>query len=721
MALTLLLKKYSFVLKCLISVHLFKISPMIMRKVKIFSIFLISMLSHISSAQELVVFSDIPSRTPSDKYTCRVRQVGSNVWNNAFVLQTISSASPNPQVNGYVSNLANWSASWIAFEFSGTPVEVEISKVGGASITKGMVRPVGHASAATVSNGKIYVTFNQAANINVDIDGQMEDQYTGMGYTGPPVHTISIFANPVFKKPILTNPRVYQLNPGDAIPANTTWDTLVFNPGIHRIGQPYEIASNKVLYIPGDAVVHGTINPPNLWGNSAAVNWSVYGSGTLSSEEVARNTAGNKPFTYQASGVRLEGFVIADPAHHTLNMNNSNFTDLTKANIYKNLKILGWRINGDGLNAFRNSIITDCFFRCQDDHFYYGGDDVKISNCVNWSDYNGAVVYVTKGGTTTGQTYFRDIKVIYHRAGWHYWQGGRVISFRDRQPGNVIKNVEIKNVLIEDPFPAFPPFYFRMTNPNSSAALMDYDNILIENVVQRSLGVSRSNDANLGKPRNSMLGLDATRKFANITFKNCAYNNVPLGSYADGDFATNSFDQNVVFLLDGVLPLTLLKFSGYSKENNAFLAWETSDEKNTSHFEIERSTDGLTYKKVGEIKCRNNATGVNKYTFSDAMGTPNAYLYYRLKQVDNGEKFKYSTIISIKSNDSDGQSLLIFPNPANNVINIDSENGFQIYNAMGQMVKENKQKTVQINISDLPDGVYLLKTSKEVRQFIKAK
>ena len=117
-----------------------------------------------------------------------------------------------------------------------------------------MVRPVGHASAATVSNGKIYVTFNQAANINVDIDGQMEDQYTGMGYTGPPVHTISIFANPVFKKPILTNPRVYQLNPGDAIPANTTWDTLVFNPGIHRIGTPYEIASNKVLYIPGDVM-----------------------------------------------------------------------------------------------------------------------------------------------------------------------------------------------------------------------------------------------------------------------------------------------------------------------------------------------------------------------------------------------------------------------------------------------------------------------------------
>jgi hypothetical protein len=71
--------------------------------------------------------------------------------------------------------LANWTASWIAFEFSGTPVEVEISKVGGAPINKAMVRPVGHASAARIENGKAYVIFDKPSNVNVDIDGQLED------------------------------------------------------------------------------------------------------------------------------------------------------------------------------------------------------------------------------------------------------------------------------------------------------------------------------------------------------------------------------------------------------------------------------------------------------------------------------------------------------------------------------------------------------------------
>ena len=512
----------------------------------------------ILEAQKLITFPNIPGRDSSEHYVCRVRQVGATEWQDAFVLQTISKPevkdANGANLTGYKNNLLNWTASWIAFEFSGSPVEVEISKVGGAPITKAKVRPVGYASEATIADGKVYVTFENPANVNVDIDGQMEDKYTGMGYSGPPVHTISLFANPVFKEPDLSNPRVYALNPGEAIPSDRSdWDTIYFKPGVHRIGTPFLISSNKVLYIPGNAVVHGTIHPPDAWGSSAAANWSVYGSGTLSGEEVARapGEKWNKPFTYQANRVRLEGFVVADPAHHTFNMNNST-EDPANVNVYKNLKVLGWRVNGDGLNAFRNSEITDCFFRCQDDHFYYGGDNVRISNCTCWSDYNGAVVYVTKGAKNMESSYFKDIKVIYHRAGWHYWEGGRVISFRDRKPGNTIKNVQINNVLVEDPFPAFPPIYCKMSNPDNSGASIDYDNIIIENVNQEHPGVSGAGDNNYGKPRNTMLGLDDARKFSNITFKNCYYNGKWLGSFEDGDFLVNRYVENISFILDSV-------------------------------------------------------------------------------------------------------------------------------------------------------------------------
>lgn len=506
-------------------------------------------------AQELKTFPAIPGRAPSDQYACRVRAVGSSLWKNAFVLQTISKPEVKVEgfnTSGYSNSLLNWSASWIAFEFSGSRVEVEISKVGGAPITKAMVRPVGHASAARIANGKAYVLFDRPANVNVDIDGQMEDRYTGMGYSGPPVHTISLFANPIFPEPDTTRNKVLILNPGDSIPADRSiWDTIYFKPGVHRIGVPFKIESNEVLYIPGNAVVHGTIHPPNLPGVKAAVRWTVYGSGALSGEEVTRDitTKDTKPFTYQAGGVRLEGFVVVDPAFHTFNMNASTM-DTLLANQYRNLKILGWRINGDGINAFRNSVISDCFFRTQDDHFYYGGDNVKISNCVTWSDFNGSVLFVTKGASVMESSYFKDIKVIYHRAGWHYWEGGRIISFREKEPGDTIVNVQIRNVLVEDPFPAFPPFYMKMLNPSNSNESVRFENILIENVRQAHPGVASGLDDANGKPRNTLLGLDSARKFSNITFKNCFYDGKWLGSFQDGGFLTNEFLKNVTFVLD---------------------------------------------------------------------------------------------------------------------------------------------------------------------------
>jgi hypothetical protein len=509
-------------------------------------------------AQKLVTFPDIPGRTPSDKYMCRVRQVGSDEWKSAFVIQTKCKNNPDENTpptgadNGYFKILDGWSASFIAFEFSGTSVEVEISKVGGAAITKAMVRPVGHASAATIVNGKAYIAFDKPANVNVDIDGQMEDKYTGMDYAGPKIHTITLFGNPVYKEPSSNNPRVISLNPGETIPlgTSTAWDTIYFKPGIHNIGTPYTIHSNKVLYIPGNAIVHGTIHPKNAWGNDASKKWSVYGSGAISGENILWTGDDNKnakTFTYQAEAARMEGFVVMDPANHTFNMNHTGPD--ASVNVYKNIKVFGWRKNSDGVNAFRNSTITDCFFRVQDDVFYYGGDNVKISNCVTWNDANGAVVYVTKGATTMDMSYFKDIKVIYHRAYWHYWDGGRVISFRDRKPGNTIKNVQIRNVLIEDPKSAFPPFFLKMSNPDNSSAAVTFDNIIIENVRQQYPAVTVPGRE---PTRNTMLGLDDNRKFKNITFKNCYYNGKWLGSFADGGFLVNKYVENIKFILDSV-------------------------------------------------------------------------------------------------------------------------------------------------------------------------
>lgn len=657
-------------------------------------------------AQKLITFPDIPGRTPSDKYVCRVRQVGTDEWKSAFVIQTKCKNNPDENTpptgadNGYFKMLDGWSASYIAFEFSGTSLEVEISKVGGAPITKAMVRPVGHASAATIANGKAYIVFDKPANVNVDIDGQMEDKYTGMDYAGLKIHTISLFGNPVYKEPKSTNPRVISLNPGQAIPTDyTKWDTIYFKPGIHNIGTPYIIQSNKVLYIPGNAIVHGTIHPKNAWGNDASKKWSVYGSGAISGENILWTGDENKSaktFTYQAEAARMEGFVVIDPGNHTFNMGHTGPD--ASVNVYKNIKIFGWRKNSDGINAFKNSVITDCFFRVQDDVFYYGGDNVKISNCVTWNDANGAVVYVTKGATTMDMSYFKDIKVIYHRAYWHYWDGGRVISFRDRKPGNVIRNVQIRNVLIEDPKSAFPPFFLKMSNPDNSNSAVVFDNINIENVRQQYPSVTLpGRDAT----RNTMLGLDVARKFKNITFKNCYYNGKWLGSFEDGNFLVNKYVENISFILDSVKRQVSLSV-------NNDLGGTVSGAGNYTH--------GLNTTVL--------AKPANGYVFSGWMVGSNTvsvnpqYTFTVMKDLELKAVFSFPTHTSNRID----IPFSIYPNPATDKLYINFPDSdvrkIQLVDLTGKIVYEANQisQNESIDLSGFISGLYIVRvhTSNDI-------
>lgn len=500
-----------------------------------------------SQVSKLKTFPDIPGRDSSKHYTCRVREAGSDQWKPSFVLQTMSKPDVTKEdqqtTTKYTEALAGWTASWISFEFSGTSVVVEISKNSGEPIQKAMVRPVGHASAAEIIDGKAYVRFDEPANVNVDIDGQMEDTYTGMGYNGPPIHTISIFANPVYHEPDTTNSNVYALEPGEAIPQRSAWDTLYFTPGIHEIGVPHIMESYESYYIPGDAVVHGTLR--SSWGTS---DITVYGSGTLSGEKITRAVYGDeesRPIHGSGQSAKFAGIVIPDPAYHTVIYDNSSNSP-QNVNIFDNLKILGWRVNGDGIHTFRNGEVVNCFIRTQDDASYYSRT-VKIHNSVFWNDWNGAVVRIVKGDEVEGTSSFEDNVVIYHRANWHYWDGGRVIAFRDAGPGKTIKNVLVKNILIEDPFPAFPPFWFTMDPEGDGTKEQVMENVRIEKVYQEHPGVRGDQDSQRGKPRNTMMGLNAKNKFSNITFKHCYYNGKWLGSFEDGDFKVNEFIENITF------------------------------------------------------------------------------------------------------------------------------------------------------------------------------
>lgn len=120
------------------------------------------------------------------------------------------------------------------------------------------------------------------------------------------------------------------------------------------------------------------------------------------------------------------------------------------------------------------------------------------------------------------------------------------------------------------------------------------------------------------------------------------------------------------------LPVDWFKFEAKPTENGNLLHWATASERNNSHFEVERAEDGQHFTRIGNVKGNGQSSQINSYTFVDK--TPLAAVnYYRLKQVDTEGSFTYSKTIAVSSVvlEKDA-SILVAPNPANDVLIVQS-------------------------------------------------
>jgi len=94
------------------------------------------------------------------------------------------------------------------------------------------------------------------------------------------------------------------------------------------------------------------------------------------------------------------------------------------------------------------------------------------------------------------------------------------------------------------------------------------------------------------------------------------------------------------------IPVTIINFSGKGSGINNILSWKVAHEQNITHYDLERSIDGINFMLAGKI----SATGNSEYSYSDNVSGINASLYYyRLKSTDADGNFKYSAIVKIRS------------------------------------------------------------------------
>ena len=214
---------------------------------------------------QLHVYGPVPGLEPSPFYRLQLREASEDTWTQAFTLVTACTGDNFCNTTGIYSHLANWSNSYINFEMeAGAEVEVKITKLFEDAltrryeITKAVVHPRQAATSCRVGEaGKAVVTINKPGLFTVDINGQMDDQDTGMlpqnrgVYEGPPIHTLTIFANPVLaNKPGLAEAGVEVVRPGEQPLEEGDWHTLYFLPGLHDIGLGLKLPHPDYLGLP---------------------------------------------------------------------------------------------------------------------------------------------------------------------------------------------------------------------------------------------------------------------------------------------------------------------------------------------------------------------------------------------------------------------------------------------------------------------------------------
>jgi hypothetical protein len=205
------------------------------------------------------------------------------------------------------------------------------------------------------------------------------------------------------------------------------------------------------------------------------------------------------------------------------------------------------------------------------------------------------------------------------------------------------------------------------------------------------------------------------------------YGTVGTSSEAAGVVTTNrtaitSFSDFAIGLFDILLPVDLLSFQVKPENNNSILTWRVSNEINMSNYTVEYSTDGKTFTEIGKVDAVNNK--IYKFIHNSPA---NGINYYRLKMVDNDETHDFSNIETILFKSGTETTVVIYPNPAENLITLlstDEIESIKIYDALSKEVLNTTINALDktIDVSFLAKGAYILQIEMVDKSlFVKSK
>lgn len=173
--------------------------------------------------------------------------------------------------------------------------------------------------------------------------------------------------------------------------------------------------------------------------------------------------------------------------------------------------------------------------------------------------------------------------------------------------------------------------------------------------------------------------------------------------------ATDTGEGFFVLAQSSPMPIEMSRFEVTTDKNEVKLQWEIEFAQHVSHFEIQHSSDGIQYEKIGTVNFLND---IYEYEFG-LNNLKSGTHYFRIKTIDLNKSFDYSDIRSVLI--STQQSVTLSPNPADHYVTIQSNEKpiqeISVYNMSGQNVlsiSHLDQQKRTINTENLIKGMYVV-------------
>ena len=169
------------------------------------------------------------------------------------------------------------------------------------------------------------------------------------------------------------------------------------------------------------------------------------------------------------------------------------------------------------------------------------------------------------------------------------------------------------------------------------------------------------------------------------------------------------------------LAVSWLSFEALPSGSGIELRWQTAQELNASHFEVEHSINNRDWFYLGTIVATGNSNTAQTYRYQHSSPAAGSN-FYRIKEVDQDGKVSYSKTVKAVWGEVNSR-LLLYPNPVNNGrINLllKREGMVRIFNSQGVLVLQQQHSAglKNISVAQLARGVYLLQADGKSIQLL---